>query len=124
MDPRWLLAEPLIHPLPSSSTHLILPVSQTYYLLRSRADGRYLAARPRSTEAAQTAGFLLVFNADYDALSYLNTHAPELSEQFMVETVTPSSLKPLLTRWNFQGLGMVNDPLLPSVEFFNRTPDV
>lgn len=97
-------------------------MSQIYYLLRSRADGRYLAARPRSA-AAQTAGFLLVFKADYDALSYLNTHAPDLSEQFTVETVTPSSLKPLLTRWDFQGLGMVNDPSLPSVEFFNRAPD-
>ncbi len=98
-------------------------MSQIYYLLRSRADGRYLAARPRSADAAQNAGFLLVFKADYDALSYLNAHAPDLCGQFMVETVTPSSLKPLLTRWNFQGLGMVEDPRLPNIEFFNRTPE-
>ncbi|MFH7241277.1 MAG: hypothetical protein ACHWZW_00350 [Spirulina sp.] len=99
-------------------------MSQIYYLLRSRADGRYLAARPRSTDAAQSAGFLLVFKADYDALSYLNAHAPDLSDQFTVEAVTPSNLKPLLTRWNFQGLGMVEDPRLPNVEFFNRAPEV
>ena len=103
-------------------------MSPIYYLLRSRADGRYLAARLRSPDPAvppigpQT-GFLLVFSADYDALSYLSAHAPDLSDQFAVETITPSNLKPLLSRWNFQGLGMVRDPRLPDIEFFNRTPE-
>lgn len=98
-------------------------MSPIYYLLRSRADGRYLTARlPSPDPAAPSTGFLLVFKADYDALSYLSAHAPDLGDQFVVEPITPSNLKPLLSRWNFQGLGMVQDPRPPDVEFFNRTP--
>lgn len=99
-------------------------VSQLYYLLRSRADGSYLVARPHgrgNPDQPLPTGFLLVFIADYDALSYLNAHAPELSDKFAIETITASSLKPLINRWDFQGLGMVNDPRLPQVEFFNRS---
>ena len=99
-------------------------MSQLYYLLRSRADGSYLVARPHGSGAPNQptpTGFLLVFTADYDALSYLNAHAPELSDKFAIETITASTLKPLLSRWDFQGLGMVNDPRLPQVEFFNRS---
>lgn len=101
-------------------------MSQIYYLLRARADGRYLAARLRAPDpqTGPQTGFLLVFKADYDALSYLNAHAPDLSDQFAVETITPASLKPILSRWNFQGLGMVEDPRLPNIEFFNRSPEV
>lgn len=99
-------------------------VSQLYYLLRSRADGSYLAAHPQgvppNTPDQPPKGFLLVFVADYEALSYLNAHAPDLAAQFVVEPITPSHLKPLLSRWNFQGVGMVQDPRLPTVEFFNR----
>jgi hypothetical protein len=99
-------------------------VSQLYYVLRSRTDGQYLAAHPQTPTTAPDqpppAGFLLVFTADYDALSYLNAHAPDLSGQFAVEPVTASSLKPLLSRWNFQGMGMVQDPRIPQVEFFSR----
>lgn len=98
-------------------------MSPIYYLLRSRADGRYLKARLRSPDpSTPSTGFLLVFKADYDALSYLSAHAPDLGDQFVVEPITPSNLKPLLSRWNFQGLGMVQDPRPPDVEFFNRTP--
>ncbi|TVQ05751.1 MAG: hypothetical protein EA368_18650 [Leptolyngbya sp. DLM2.Bin27] len=99
-------------------------ISQLYYLLRSRADGSYLVAHPHGQgDPGQPAptGFLLVFTADYDALSYLNAHAPDLSDKFAVETVTASSLKPMIGRWSFQGLGMVNDARLPEVEFFNRS---
>ncbi|WP_035986324.1 hypothetical protein [Leptolyngbya sp. KIOST-1] len=99
-------------------------VSQLYYLLRSRVDGSYLVARPHgqsSPDQPPPPGFLLVFTADYDALSYLNAHAPDLSDKFAIETVTASTLKPLINRWGFQGLGMVNDPRLPQVEFFNRS---
>ncbi|PZO34410.1 MAG: hypothetical protein DCF17_20440 [Shackletoniella antarctica] len=99
-------------------------ISQLYYLLRSRADGSYLVARPHGQgdpNQPPPAGFLLVFAADYDALSYLNAHAPDLSDKFAVETVTASNLKPLISRWGFQGLGMVNDARLPQVEFFNRS---
>jgi hypothetical protein len=99
-------------------------VSQLYYVLRSRADGQYLAARPTNEavdpDKPPPAGFLLVFTADYDALSYLNAHAPDLSDKFAVEAVTPSGLKPLMGRWNFQGMGMVQDPRIPQVEFFKR----
>lgn len=101
-------------------------VSQLYYLLRSRADGSYLVAHPRPSTAVdpnqpQPTGFLLVFTTDYDALSYLNAHAPDLAAQFAVESVTASRLKPLLGRWDFQGVGMVQDPRLPTVEFFGRS---
>ncbi len=99
-------------------------VSQLYYLLRSRADGSYLVALPNGCGVPgqpPPTGFLLVVTADYDALSYLNAHAPELSDKFAIETITASSLKPLINRWDFQGLGMVNDPRLPQVEFFNRS---
>lgn len=97
-------------------------VSQLYYLLRSRSDGSYLAAHPQPSAPDQPlpTGFLLVFVADHEALSYLNAHAPDLAAQFMVEPITPSHLKPLLGRWNFQGIGMVQDPRLPTVEFFDR----
>lgn len=99
-------------------------VSQLYYLLRSRLDGSYLAAHPQGASPSRdnqpAAGFLLVFTADYDALSYLNAHAPDLGDKFAVETVTPTTLKPLLQRWGFQGLGMVQDPRVPQIEFFNR----
>jgi hypothetical protein len=99
-------------------------ISQLYYLLRSRIDGSYLVAHPHGKGGAGPSaptGFLLVFTADYDALSYLNAHAPDLSDKFAVETVTASSLKPMINRWDFQGLGMVNDARLPEVEFFNRS---
>ncbi|HEY9878349.1 MAG TPA: hypothetical protein V6D29_07825 [Leptolyngbyaceae cyanobacterium] len=99
-------------------------ISQLYYLLRSRLDGSYLAARPRQADAdpdkAPPAGFLLVFSADYDALSYLNAHAPDLADKFSVETVAASQLKPVLSRWGFQGVGMVSEPRQPQVEFFKQ----
>jgi hypothetical protein len=117
MAPRRPLESPIIPPPPT-------PVSLLYYLLRSRADGRYLAARLRTDGPDPAAQFLLVFQADYDALSYLNAHAPEVSDLFVVETLAPTHLKPLLGRWDFQGLGMVQDPRLPDIEFFNRTPDL
>jgi hypothetical protein len=99
-------------------------ISQLYYLLRSRTDGSYLVAHPQGKNGPDQpapTGFLLVFTADYDALSYLNVHAPEAKDRFAVETIAASSLKPLIGRWDFQGLGMVSDPRLPQVEFFNRS---
>ena len=95
-------------------------LSQTYYLIRSQADGSYLAAHPRSTNATTSSpAFLLVFREYADALSYLNTHAAELTTQFAVETLAATQLKTTLDRWNFRGLGMVQDPLLPTVEFLH-----
>lgn len=92
--------------------------SQVYYLLRSKQDGRHLAARPEGQAPNKT--FLLVFGADYDALSYLSTHAPEMRDRFSVESVPAYQLKSLLDRWGFTGIGMVSDPLPPTVEFLRR----
>lgn len=99
---------------------------QPIYLLRSRADGSYLVAYPNgpapaSPDAPPPTGYLLVFSADYDALSYLNTHSPEVADQFAVESLVASQLKPVLTRWGFQGIGMVSDPRLPQVEFLKQS---
>ncbi|MDA0266171.1 MAG: hypothetical protein O3A14_04245 [Cyanobacteria bacterium] len=90
---------------------------QTYYLLRSKQDGRHLAAR---AEANQT--YLLLFTADYDALSYLNTHAGEVSDRFAIETISAPQLKAALSRWGFTGIGLVRDPLIPRIDFMNHAP--
>lgn len=98
-------------------------ISQTYYLVRSRADGQYLVARPNRNEgdrASTDPGFLLVFPEYADALSYLNTHARELADRFAVETTSGTQLEGLLKRWGFVGVGMVQDPLLPKLEFLVR----
>lgn len=42
--------------------------SEVYYLVRSKADGRYLAALPNR----EALGYLLLFRENFDALSYLN----------------------------------------------------
>ena len=89
-------------------------LSEIYYLIRSKADGRYLAARPNEDDAST---FVLVFRENFDALSYLNTHASDLSDRLGVETVSGTQLKTVLQRWSFNGLGMVTDPLLPKIEF-------
>jgi hypothetical protein len=98
-------------------------ISQTYYLVRSRADGQYLVARPHRSEgdrAAADPGFLLLFQEYADALSYLNTHAKELADRFAVETISGTQLEGVMKRWGFTGVGMVQDPLLPKVEFLVR----
>ncbi|MEO0458010.1 MAG: hypothetical protein AAF152_15720 [Cyanobacteria bacterium P01_A01_bin.114] len=92
--------------------------SQAYYLLRSKIDGQYLVARPRGN--AESSGFLMLFTADYDALSYLNKHASEVADRFGVEPIAGAQLKRLMDRWSFEGVGMVKDPLVPQVEFLRR----
>jgi hypothetical protein len=89
-----------------------------YHIARSRQDGRYLVAHPQPEQP--TAQYLLVFREDYDVLSYLNTHAPGQASQFASESLPASSLGQVLARWGFQGIGMVNDPLLPHVEFLRH----
>ncbi|MEM8543945.1 MAG: hypothetical protein AAGF66_08145 [Cyanobacteria bacterium P01_H01_bin.119] len=116
--------------------------SQTYYVLRSRLDGQYLVARapqqpadrtnqssdqfanqpadPSTNQSASepsSSRFLILFKADYDALSYINTHAPEVAPQFQVESLAGTQLKALINRWGFSGIGLVKDPLVPQVEF-------
>ncbi|MEM9925425.1 MAG: hypothetical protein AAF915_17005 [Cyanobacteria bacterium P01_D01_bin.50] len=89
-------------------------LSEIYYLIRSKADGRYLAARPNEDDAST---FVLVFRENFDALSYLNTHASDLADRLGVESVSGTQLKTVLQKWSFNGLGMVTDPLLPTIEF-------
>jgi hypothetical protein len=96
-------------------------LSQTYYLIRSRQDGSYLVARPQASSQNQSQpGFVLLFREQADALSYLNTHAPDLANQFAVESLTPSQLETVLKRWSFKGVGVVDDPLLPTVSFLTQ----
>lgn len=96
-------------------------VYEVYHLLRSRQDGRYLAARQRSPDATEETPpqtYVLVFREYADALSYLNTHAPDVAARFAVESVPSSQLSSVLQRWSFTGFGVVSDPLLPAIEFF------
>lgn len=93
--------------------------SQTYYLILARADGRYLVARPKGSPDSTEAGYLLMFREHYDALSYLNTHGSDVANRFAVESVSGTQLKGLLDRWGFTGVGIVQDPLVPQIEFLN-----
>ena len=89
---------------------------QINYLIRSKHDGKYLVARIPETEDIE-ASYLLVFHHDYDAMSYINTHGKEFSDRLSVETASPTQLKSLMQRWNYQGFGIVRDPLLPEIQF-------
>ncbi|MEA5466666.1 hypothetical protein [Leptothoe sp. PORK10 BA2] len=89
--------------------------TKSYYLLRSTQDGQYLAAKPRNTENPK--GFLMLFNEDYEALSYVNQHAAEVANRFAVESISGPQLKQMLDRWGYAGIGVVKDPLVPEVEF-------
>ncbi|MEB3180389.1 MAG: hypothetical protein VKL59_15360 [Nostocaceae cyanobacterium] len=91
-------------------------LSQVYYLIRSTSDGSYLVARPKS----QPAGYLLLFREHFDALSYLNTHGADVANRFAVESLPSTQLGGLLKRWSFQGVGIVQDPLLPKIEFLEQ----
>jgi hypothetical protein len=91
-------------------------ISEVYYLVRSKSDGKYLSARPDDGTS-----YLLLFRENFDALSYLNAHAGELASRFMVESVPNSQLGNLLKRWSFKGVGIVSDPLLPKIEFMNHS---
>jgi hypothetical protein len=98
-------------------------VSQTYYLARSRADGKYLTAHPNANpdgNPTQQQSYLILFREHYEALSYLNTHARELADRFAIESISGTQLETLIKRWNFNGVGIVQDPLLPKVEFLSR----
>ncbi|MDZ8184771.1 MAG: hypothetical protein RMX96_07970 [Nostoc sp. ChiSLP02] len=92
-------------------------LSEVYYLVRSKSDGRYLTARPNTDGL----GYLLLFRENFDALSYLNTHAGELANRFAIESIPGTQLGSLLKRWGFSGVGVVTDPLLPKVEFLEHS---
>jgi len=115
-------------------------LSQVFYLIRSKADGQYLVARTkaepqrgddrtgdtkpvdaRAVDARTVdAQYLLVFKEHYDALSYINTHGAGVADRFAVESIAGTQLGNLLKRWGFMGMGMVQDPLLPRIEFLQH----
>ncbi|MGK7934124.1 MAG: hypothetical protein AB4041_22215 [Microcystaceae cyanobacterium] len=90
--------------------------SQTHYLIRSKTDGRYLVARLQG-ENDQEIAYILLFKEHYDALSYLNTHGAKVADQFGVESVISSQLNTILQRWGYQGIGVVEEPLEPRIQF-------
>ena len=92
-------------------------LATTHYLLRSKQDGQYLVARLRKGESESLASYLLLFKESYDALSYINTHAQDLANNFSVETLSGTQLKGLMQRWGFAGIGLVSEPLEPQVQF-------
>lgn len=94
--------------------------SQSYYLILSKADGSYLVAKPHISDDSTPKSYLLMFREHFDALSYLNAHAAELANRFAVESVSGTQLKNLLKRWGFTGVGIVQDPLVPQVEFLEH----
>ena len=87
-----------------------------YYIIRSRSDGKYLTARVDD----DTSGYLLLFKEDFEAMSYLNTHAADLANRLTVEPLASTQIGSLLKRWGFAGVGIVNDPLLPEIEFLQH----
>lgn len=87
-----------------------------YYIIRSRTDGKYLTARVDDN----TSGYLLLFKEDFEALIYLNTHAADLASRLTVESLASTQIGGLLKRWGFAGVGIVNDPLLPDIDFLQH----
>ncbi len=92
-------------------------LSQINYVIRSLQDGKYLVARISQKQDRAEASYLLVFKLDHEALSYINTHAQEFCDRLSVESVSPTQLKSLLNRWGYQGIGLVEDPLIPNISF-------
>ena len=89
-------------------------LTQSYYLLQAKADGRYMTANP---SPGQPQRYLLLFYEHSEALSYLNQHAADLANQFTVDSMTGSQIQPILKRWGFGGIALINDPLIPQIEF-------
>jgi hypothetical protein len=90
--------------------------NQIYYLIRSKKDGKYLVAKIDHQPRGESS-YLLVFKENFEALSYLNAHAPEYGPQFSLESVNNAQLQGIIKRWGFTGVGMVEDPLLPTIKF-------
>ena len=108
---------------PHATINLMAP--EILYLIRSKIDGQYLVARPRpqadrAESQSPPPGFLLLFKEYADALTYLNAHAQEYADRFAVETIAGTQLGNLLKRWSFGGVGIVQDPLIPRVEFLQQ----
>lgn len=88
--------------------------SQIFYLVRSNQDGKYLTARPNPDSGDS---YLLLFREHFDALSYLNKYGADVVDRFGVESIPGSQLSGLIKRWGFNGIALVQDPLLPRIEF-------
>jgi hypothetical protein len=54
-------------------------------------------------------------------MSYLSTHSAAAQAQLAVECLSAAQLRTNLDRWGFQGIGLVEDPILPSIQFL-ETP--
>lgn len=94
-------------------------LSQIHYLIRSKIDGQYLVARLRGGESETEVNYLLLFKEDFEALSYLNIHSGNVANRFAVESISATQLKGLLQRWGFKGVGLVQDPLEPRIQFLS-----
>ena len=97
--------------------------SQSYYLIRSRMDGSYLAAYPKLNDDQARSpenGYVLLFQEHYDALSYLNKYADGMSNRLTAESIPGTQLKSILDRWGYKGFGIVKDPLIPSIDFVSK----
>lgn len=108
--------------LPSAVNFFSLnyPMSFTiHYALRSQQDGQYLVAR-----LSPQKHYLLLFKTDYEALTYLHTHAPAVEQKFALESLSDNQLRGVLQRWTLAGVGLVADPLEPRLEFLTlQTPE-
>lgn len=93
---------------------------QINYLIRSKQDGKYLVARLPDDDRATEVSYLLLFQADHEALSYINTHGKAMSDRLTIESVSPTQVKGVLQRWGYQGIGIVKDPLIPEIQFMLR----
>ena len=92
-------------------------LSTISYVIRSQQDGKHLTARVSQNDNRQQVSYLLLFKADYEALSYINTHGKDVRDRLGVESLSASQLKSLLNRWGYQGIGLVQDPLIPEISF-------
>lgn len=98
--------------------------SEIHYLIRSKIDGSYIAAHPdrgNNPDKPADSGYLLLFRENFDALSYMNKYAPDLKDRVAIESIPGSQLGAILNRWGFTGVGLVQDPLLPRVEFLTKS---
>lgn len=89
------------------------------YLIRSKVDGKYLVARLQEDPDRPETTYLLLFKEDYEALSYLNQHGQGLRDRLTVESASATQLSGLLKRWGYQGIALVEDPLLPTIKFMS-----
>jgi hypothetical protein len=95
-------------------------INNINYLIRSKVDGKYLVANVSKADNNITNSYLLVFREDFEALSYINTHGKEFSDRLAVESVSSTQLKGLLQRWGYQGIALVEDPLVPRISFMSQ----